>query len=116
MRGWRPWLAATVITGVMACGMLFVGVAAAANPRGVTPSDRPGAVAVAASTDPQSQLAQLQALVQQYQTREQQYQTQLAQDQAALQEYQQVLVALQQSGVIRISSDGQIFIRGAGGN
>jgi hypothetical protein len=117
MKGWRPWLAATVITGTVACGMLAVGVAAAVNPNGVAPSDTPG-VAMQVSQSPadaQTQLAQLQGLVQQYQAREAQYQAQLAQAQAAANGYEQVLLALQQSGVIRITADGQILIRGGGG-
>jgi len=116
MKGWRPWLAATVITTIVACGMLVIGLAAALNPRGVAPSDSPSLTATGAtvSGDPAAQVAQLQSLVAQYQAREQQYQSQLAAAQQAVQGYQQVLIALQQSGVIRITSDGQILLRGGG--
>jgi biopolymer transport protein ExbD len=107
-----PLVAAAVITGILACGALSVGIAAAANRSGVQPSDTP-AVSVRAgdSYSGDSHLAQLQALVRQYQDREQQYQSQLSQAQATLEEYQQVLAALQRAGVIRIAADGRILLR-----
>jgi len=75
---------------------------------------------VAAQSD-QTQVQQLDNLVQQYQQREKQYQAQL--DIAAqrlneadqqVQSYQQLLDELQQRGVIRITQDGQVFISRAG--
>ncbi len=118
MKRWRPWLAATLITGSVACGMLTIGVAAAVNPKGVPPSDAAGVAMQVdqGSAQAQAQMAQLQGLVQQYQAREQQYQAELAQAQSAVNGYQQVLLALQQSGVIRISQDGRISVRGADGD
>jgi len=116
MKGWRPWLAATVITGTVACGMLVVGVAAAVNPNGVAPSNSAG-VAIQVDqrpADAQTQLVQLQGLVKQYQAREAQYQAELAQAQEAANGYEQVLLALQQRGVIRITTDGRILIPGDG--
>jgi peptidoglycan hydrolase CwlO-like protein len=67
----------------------------------------------------QAQIDQLQGLVKQYQTREQQYQTELksqaqklatANNQANT--FQQVLTALQDRGLIQITSDGRIFVAG----
>ncbi len=77
------------------------------------------AAAAAGSTNVQ----QLQAMIQQYQAREGQYQTQLQQaaDQinqlsAQNQQYQDLLAALQQAGVIRIGSDGSVYLRRGGGD
>jgi len=70
------------------------------------------------------QVAQMQDLINQYQDREQQYQQreqklqeqlqeanlQIQKDQQMLQQVQMLLGALQQQGLIRISSDGRIVI------
>ena len=70
------------------------------------------------------QVAQLQNLISQYQDREKQYQqreqqlqnqlsqanTQLQQAQQTIQQAQMLLEALQQRGVIRVTSDGRVFI------
>jgi predicted nucleic acid-binding Zn-ribbon protein len=73
----------------------------------VSTSDPPASGASA-----QSQIAQLQAEIQQYQSREQQYQAELDQAGNLIQSYQQVLLALQQSGLIRITRDGRILLQG----
>ena len=120
----KALIAAFLVTAVVGCGMLALGLAVAFNPKGVAASDSPvsqaaavdPASAVTASTDAQAlaqaqaQIAQLQDLIGQYKTREQQYQSQIGQANSAVQQYQQVLMELQQAGVIRIGSDGRIFI------
>ncbi len=77
-----------------------------------------------AQTAQSQQLAQLQALVTQYQNREKQYQSelnqaiqqlnnansQLQQDNQEIAQFQQLLQAMQQDGLITITSDGRIFL------
>lgn len=115
-----PILAASLITGLVACGMLVIGVAAALNPNGVRAADSPAAAALqdpaASPADAQAQIAQLQDLVRQYQDRESQYQAQLQQAATSLQAYQQILMALQESGLIRITRDGRILVQLPGGS
>jgi hypothetical protein len=110
-----PFVAAVVITGTLACGALAVGVAAATNPNGVRVSDSPSSASAPtanASLSPSGdQIAQWQALIQQYQDRERQYQDQLVQAQTAIDNYQQILTALQQAGVLRITNDGRLLVR-----
>lgn len=121
------FLAAFVITGIVALSMLVVGVNAAINPNGVAVSNSPAQAAskssTTSSTDQAQQIAQLQNLVAQYQAREQQYQTALQNDntqlnQAAqeMQMVQQLLVYLQNRGIIQIDSQGQITVNGGFGN
>jgi uncharacterized protein YlxW (UPF0749 family) len=116
MKGWKPWFAAFVITGVLACGMLMIGLAAVANPSGVPVSNRNDVVMTSAATagNLQSQVSQLEDVVRQYQAREQQYQAELAQEQQMVSGYQQVLLALQDRGLITITGDGRILVRGGG--
>jgi len=118
MKRLLPFFAAFLVTGTLACGALVVGVAAAVNPHGVRAADSPSAIAPQANeangTPGQAadQIAQLQALVRQYQDRETQYRDQLSQAQATIDNYQQILTELQQVGVLRITSDGRILVRG----
>lgn len=123
-------IAAFLVTAMVACGMLAVGLAVAFNPKGVAASNSPvsqaaadsTAVAGASSADAQAlaqaqaQIAQLQDLIGQYKTREQQYQAQLGQANQEVQGYQQVLIELQRRGVIRITNDGRIAIGGGFGS
>jgi hypothetical protein len=81
-----------------------------------TASDPPAAAG-------QSTVQQLQAMIQQYQSRESQYQTQLQQaaDQISSltqqnQQYQNLISALQQAGIIRIGSDGNVYLGGGIGD
>lgn len=129
-------IAAFLITAVVACGMLAVGLAVALNPKGVAASDSPvsqtvsepaaGSSGSTADTQvlaqAQAQIAQLQNLIaqykareQQYQSREQQYRSQLEQANSTVQGYQQILVELQRRGVIRILRDGRIAVTGGEG-
>jgi hypothetical protein len=117
-------LAALLITVLVGAGIFVVGVNAFFNPNTVQVSNAPQAASAAGSDtqvsqnlSDQQQIQQLQGLVQQYQQREKQYQDQLNtaaqrlnQDNQQLQSYQQLLGALQQAGIIRITSDGQVMI------
>jgi hypothetical protein len=111
------FLAAFVITAIVALSMLVVGVNAAVNPNGVAASNSPAVQNVSSVSADQSQTAQLQALITQYQAREQQYQAaissyeqQLSQASQETQLAGQVLTALQNRGLIRIDNQGQIYI------
>jgi hypothetical protein len=125
------------ITAVLAITMAVIGANALVNPvtlpitnspasassSGVAAASFSSSSSSASSSDP-AQVAQLQALVTQYQDREKQYQTELADsvtrlDQAntqlqtqdqQIQQFQQLLTILQQRGIIRIDSNGQIFL------
>jgi methyl-accepting chemotaxis protein len=132
-------LFALAITGVIGIGMLLIGGNALFNPNTVpvvsaaaadsSSATTKQAVAVSASNQ---QMADMQALIQQYQQREKQYQTQLNeaaqrlnqanqqlsqanqqinQANQSAQSYQQILSELQRRGIIRIDQDGNIFIR-----
>ena len=122
------FLAAFVITGIVALSMLVVGVNAAINPNGVAASNS-ATQAIAQSSSPttsttaQAQIEQLQNLISQYQAREQQYQTAIQNDNAQLsqatqemQMVQQLLTYLQNRGIIQIDSQGQITVTGRSGN
>jgi peptidoglycan hydrolase CwlO-like protein len=111
------FLAAFIITAIVALSMLAVGVSAAVNPNGVTASNSLTAQSVSSTTNDQSQVAELQNRIAQYQAREQQYQAtidsynqQLSQASQEVQMAEQVLVALQNRGLIRIDNQGQITI------
>ena len=120
------FLAAFVITGIVALSMLVVGVNAATNPNSVAASNSPASTVANVSTSPnssQAQIAQLQNQIAQYQVREQQYQTalnsdnqQLSQTSQEMQMIQQLLAYLQNSGLIRIDNQGQITVVGGSGN
>jgi phosphoglycolate phosphatase-like HAD superfamily hydrolase len=117
--------AAALMTACLGASILAIGGAAFFNPSGGTAaSSRAQMSAPAPGAIQQVQLQQLQSLVaqyqgreSQYQAREQQYQQQLdrstAQVQQArvqMQQIQELLNALQQRGLISVTSDGQIFI------
>jgi len=120
------FLAAFIITGIVALSMLVVGVNAAINPNGVAASNSPASSAANISTSTgssQAQIAQLQSLVAQYKAREQQYQTaintdnqQLNQATQEIQMVQQLLAYLQSRGIIQIDNQGQITVIGGSGN
>ncbi len=112
-------IASLLITVLIGAAMFLVGGNALLNPNTVPVSNSPQAVSAAANNAQanQPQVQQLESLVQQYQQREQQYQTQLNtaaqrlnQADQQLQSYQQLIDALQQQGVIRITSNGQVLI------
>ena len=141
MKPFPAILAALLITAVIGVSMFAIGGNALLNKNNVPMLNSPAGVtdvsaASTSSTAPlptdltQQQMAQMQQLISQYQDREKQYQDQLsqaatqlnqanqqlAQANQDLQVYQQVLTALQQRGIIRITSDGQILLpRGLGG-
>ena len=120
---WPAFLAAFVMTSLIALAILALGANALLN-KNVVPvqaanlTDQPASGAQV--TVDQASIDQLQNLVEQYQARELQYQTelqqaadQLDQTNAELQQYQQVVNALQESGVIQIKQDGRIFLNQA---
>lgn len=117
-------LIAFLMTACVGISILGIGSVALFNKQGITPSNSQKVQAsnVGLSQSPdvkqlQDLVAQYQAREKQYQDREKQYQQQLAQaqaqiqaDQQQMQQVQLLLGALQQRGVITVSSDGQIFI------
>ena len=123
MKRFQGLIAATFITGIVAVGMVGIGVNAAANTNTVPVSNSPAKTAqVSANTvadQTSAQIDQLQNLIKQYQSREQQYQTEikslsqkLNDANATADQARQILQALQERGIIQISRDGQIFLRG----
>ena len=122
--------AAALMTACSAAAILAIGGFAVMNTTGVAPASAQGSKATNASLVSQSQTKQLQDQVaqyeardQQYQTREQQYQQALSQaqsqiqaDQQQFQQFQMLLAALQQRGLITITSDGGILINRGGGD
>ena len=123
MKRLQGLIAATFITGIVALGMVGIGVNAASNPNSVVVSNSPAQtvqVSTNTATDQTSaQLDQLQNLIKQYQSREQQYQTEikslsqkLSDANATADQAQQILQALQERGIIQITRDGRILLRG----
>jgi septal ring factor EnvC (AmiA/AmiB activator) len=136
MKRLQGLIAATLVTVIIALGMVAIGVNAASNSNSVPVSNSPAQAAQASaattsnvvnisnSAADQAQIKQLQETLKQYQDREKQYQDREKQYQTELakvsqqmndataqaQQLQQILVALQQRGVIRISDDGRISI------
>ena len=118
--------AAFLITACVGISILAIGGVALFNPNGVAASNShtqavqptdAGAAAQMQIRQLQSLVGQYQAREQQYQAREQQYQQQLDQTNAQIQQAQQqmqqiqlLLQALQERGLITITSDGRIFI------
>lgn len=118
--------AALLITVCVGASIFAIGGAALLNKNAAALADSPSQVSLISDSNlsQQDQVAQLQDLVSQYQDREQQYQqreqqlqgqllqanSQIQQDQQVLQQVQALLAALQQRGLISISSDGRIFI------
>ena len=119
-------LMALLITACVGTSIFTIGGAALFNRNGVTAANSPsqGAQASDASSSQQAQIDQLQSLVSQYQDREQEYQqreqqlksqldeanAQIRQNQQLTRQVQGLLEALQNRGLISITSDGRIFI------
>jgi len=129
MKRLQGFIAATFITAIVAVGMVGIGANALSNPNSVAVSDSPAQAAQATqatqasskavSEQTAAQIDQLQNLIKQYQSREQQYQTeikslsqQLNDANTTADQARQVLDALQQRGLIQITRDGRIFLRG----
>ncbi len=119
------FIAAIGMTALVALAILALGLNALFNHNTVPTVSKP----TTAASDPPAAtgsmtVQQLQALVQQYQSRESQYQTQLNLAASQIntlsqqnQQYQQLISALQQAGVIRIGSDGSVYLnQGFGDN
>ena len=117
---WPAFLAAFLMTAVIALAILTLGANALLNKSAIpvqaaSLSDQ-AASGVQVTVD-QSSIDQLQSLVEQYKARELQYQSelqqaadQLDQTNAELQQYQGLVNALQESGIIQISQDGRVFL------
>lgn len=120
-------LIALVVTACVGVSIFAIGGAALINKNGVTAANSPAQasnVSAVTSSGGSDQVNQLQSLISQYQDREQQYQqraqqlqqqltqanAQLQQDQQTMQQVQMLLSALQQRGLIRLTSDGRIII------
>ena len=123
MKKLRGLIAATFVTAIVGLGIVGIGVNAVSNPTSVAASNSPTTAAQAststATDQAAAQIQQLQNLIKQYQSREQQYQTEIkslsqkiADGNAEVSQAQQVLQALQERGIIQITRDGQIFLRG----
>ena len=123
MKRLQGLIAATAVTGIVALGMVGIGVNAASNPNSVAVSDSPAQTAQvsanSAADQTSAQIDQLQNLIKQYQSREQQYQTEikslsqkLSDANATADQARQIIQALQERGIIQISRDGRIFLRG----
>jgi septal ring factor EnvC (AmiA/AmiB activator) len=125
MKRLQGLIAATFITAIVAVGTVGIGVNALSNPNTVAVSNSPASnspaqVSSKAATDQTSaEIDQMQNLIKQYQSREQQYQTEikslsqkLSDANATAEQAQQVLQALQERGIIQITRDGRIFLRG----
>jgi biotin-(acetyl-CoA carboxylase) ligase len=123
MKRLQGLIAATFITGIVALGMVGIGVNATTNPNSVAVSDSPAKasqVSAKVAPDPSAaQIDQLQNLIKQYQSREQQYQTEiksmsqkLSDANATADQARQILQALQERGIIQITQDGRILLRG----
>jgi len=113
----------TVLIGVF---IFAIGGAAFFNTMGTQAANAPSDVSLISNTNVSQadQVAQLQNLISQYQDHEQQYQqreqqlqeqlaqanSQIQQDQQMIQQVQMLLSALQQRGLISITSDGRIHI------
>jgi len=123
MKRLQGLIAATFVTGIVALGMVGIGVNATSNPNSVAVSDSPAKTAqVSANTaadQTSAQIDQLQNLIKQYQSREQQYQTEikslsqkLSDANGTADQARQILQALQERGIIQITQDGRILLRG----
>lgn len=127
MNRFKALVAATLVTALIACGMLAVGMSAIRDrPLVAAASAAENTSAISGGNESGAHVQQLQNLVQQYQAREKQYQSQLQDlnqqlDQANQQldganaqvsQYEQLLQALQARGVIQITADGRIRVRG----
>ncbi len=112
MKRIQALVASAIITGLVAIGMLLIGINALFNASSVPPSNSRvnAVVSTAGSTTGSTDNAQVAEL----QNQIAQYQAQLNQANAQLQQYQQILSALQARGIIRITNDGQIQL-GRGG-
>ncbi len=104
-------IAALIITGLVACGMLTVGINALFNTDTVPVQAAPNQpVGSASTTGGTATAAQLQQQNAQLQSELNAANDQLSQDQQIIQQLQGVLTALQQRGVISITPDGRILI------
>jgi uncharacterized protein YlxW (UPF0749 family) len=119
-------LAAILMAACVGGSMLAIGGVALFNTNGTVAANTKVQAAQVADTNAvqQSQIQQLQDLISQYQARDQQYQaresqyqqqlnqasTAIQQSQQQMQQVQALLNALQERGLITVTSDGRIYI------
>jgi chromosome segregation ATPase len=117
-------LAALLITVCVGAAIFAVGGVALLNRNGAAPANSQVQASQISASSSSQDVQQLQQLVSQYQAREQQYQqreqqykqqldqanSQLQANQRQMQQVQLLLTALQQRGLITITSDGQVMI------
>ncbi len=118
MKRLQAIIAAAIVTGLVALCMMLIGVNALLNPNTVQASNAPGSAAVSAANPAPNNVQNngaSAAQITELQNQIAQYQQQLDQANAQLGQYQQILQQLQQVGVIRITGDGQILLRGGRG-
>jgi septal ring factor EnvC (AmiA/AmiB activator) len=127
MNQFKAIVASVLVTGLIAGVMVVIGGSALFSRPALNVSAASDAAVVSNHdiADASADTAQLRDLVNQYQAREQQLRAQLddlnqlldeqdqqlAQANQQLQQYQNLLQALQERGVIQITSDGRIRIR-----
>ncbi len=111
MKRLEALIAATIITAIVALGMLAIGVNALFNPNSVQASNTlASGVDRTSEQAPRANNPSDQAQITELQNELAQTQDQLNQANAQLDQMQQLLQALQQRGLIRITSDGRILI------
>lgn len=118
MKRFQAFVAATIVTAILATCMLVIGLNAAMNPNSVPVVDvsaQGNTTSASAPSTDQSQITRLTDLIKQYQDREKQYQAQLNQSNTQLKQYQSILQDLSRRGIIRFNSDGTIQLRIRGG-
>jgi peptidoglycan hydrolase CwlO-like protein len=105
------FLAALLVTGLLAGGMFLIGQDAFGT------STAKAEAAPVSPSIPADTVAQYEQIVKQYQAREAQYQAQIARATAQIdtanqqiQQYQSLLGQLQSTGLITIASDGSITV------
>ena len=119
-------LIALLMTACVGASIFVIGGAALLNKNSVAPSSSPAQLSQVSnvSSSNQTQIDQMQNLINQYQDHEKQYQqreqqlqdqlaqanAQVQQDQQMVQQIQSLLAALQQRGLITVTNDGHILI------
>ncbi len=108
-------ITALVITAVVGMGIFVIGVNALTNKNTVPMQNTPSSAVTSGSNNTAANPAASTTNVQQLQQEVSTLQSQLNQADQVIQQYQSVLQALQQSGVITVDQNGNIFLnRGVG--
>ena len=117
------FIAAIIVTSVIALAMMITSVNALTNKNGTVVSNDPARNSSTTSNINQAQIDQLLARISEFQQREAKYQQllqdsqqQLQQANAQNQQYRQFVFSMQQAGLIQIRTDGTVIITGQPGN